>query len=268
MELAQELLDKRQKNIVAIPVGGGSAQGSGYFPQPVSDTEQEPGIGLAGLCRQPWTFRYLPPAQNVLDRACDRLVGSDKKIDFVTAVPGGQILDEVIAERVQAFEFVTPKDDFATFFADSTKPNLGNLGLKYLHYPSWHQPFLMTYLIINQQVWEMFSDEQQELILTSAQANVTSSYAQNVSGQGEALQEMLDINLDDDNSDNDLTLVQWNQEDLATLKRASDEFLQSLIRDRQFSAQDRRDYQQVLSAYQNYLESDRYYWDKFVPALN
>ena len=262
-DLAREILDKRQKNIVVIPLVGGTPQGSGYFPQPVSDTEREPGIGLAGLCQQPWTFRYLPPAQNVLDLACDRLVGSQKKINFVTAVPGGQILDRVSSNEVRAFEFVTPKDDFALFFTDAEKPNLGELGLKYMHYPSWHQPFLITYLIINQQVWQMLSPEQQELILTSAQANVTDSYAMNLLGQGEALQNILTINQNDDNDDNDMVLVSWSEEDLTHLRSATDEFLKLRMQDDSFSAEDRQDYQLLLSAYQNYLQGDRDYCNKF-----
>ena len=268
IDLAQSILDKRDRNIVVIPLVGGTAQGSGYFPQPVSDTEGESGIGLAGLCRQEWTFRYLPPAQNVLDIACDRTVGKDKKIDFVTAVPGGQILNNVIDNKVQAFEFVTPKDDYAVFFADSDKPNLGDLGLKYLHYPSWHQPFLITYLIINDRVWDMLSPQQQDLIFTSARANMTASYAQNLAGQGEALQKMLDSNSDDDDANNDLTLVSWGDEDLAKLKEASDEFIASVMEDNNLSAEDREDYEQVLSAYQNYLKGDRTYWNKFAATSN
>lgn len=268
IDLAQSILDKRDRNIVVIPLVGGTAQGSGYFPKPVNDTEKESGIGLAGLCRQEWTFRYLPPAQNVLDLACDRTVGKEKKIDFVTAVPGGQILDNVIDNKVQAFEFVTPKDDYAVFFDHEDKPNLGDLGLKYLHYPSWHQPFLMTYLIINQQVWDMLSSQQQDLIFTSARASMTTSYAQNLAGQGEALQKMLDSNINDNDDSNDLTLVSWGDEDLAKLKEASDEFIASVMKDNNLSAEDKEDYQQVLSAYQNYLKGDRTYWNKFAATSN
>ena len=263
IELAQSILDKRDRNIVAIPIVGGSAQGSGYFPLPVSDTENEAGIGLAGLCRQPWTFRYLPPAQNVLDLACDTATGSEKKIDFVTAVPGGQILDNVISNTVQAFEFVTPKDDYPIFFGDSEKPSLGDLGLRYVHYPSWHQPFLITYLIINQQVWEMLTDEQHELIFTAARASMTNSYAQNTAGQGEALQKILDSNSDDGDSSNDMVLVSWSESDLVSLRTAADKFIESRSEDDRYSAADREDYEEILAAYQNYIASDRPYWDKF-----
>ena len=59
---------------------------------PVGNAGATPGIGLAGLCQQNWTFRYLPPAQYVLDRACDNLVTSGvipkKNIKFITAIAG------------------------------------------------------------------------------------------------------------------------------------------------------------------------------------
>lgn len=56
-----------------MPIVGGNEQASGYFMLPVGSGGATPGIGLAGLCGQNWTFRYLPPAQYVLDRACDDL---------------------------------------------------------------------------------------------------------------------------------------------------------------------------------------------------
>ncbi len=268
LDLLQKLLDKRNKNIIAIPIVGGSAQGSGYFPQPVGDTASSRGIGLKGLCQQPWTFRYLPPAQDVLDKACDRVVGSEKKIDFITAVPGGKILNEVNSNRVQAFEFVTPKDDFETFFQDKDGSNPGDLGLRYLHYPSWHQPFLITYLIVNKKVWQMLSVEQQNLMMTTARANVTSSYAQNLLGQGAALQKILDINKGDGNLDNDITLVKWPDRDLEILRSASNEFVKLRSKNKNFSPEDRQDYQSVLSAYQQYLEGDRDYWRNFTMQNN
>lgn len=265
LELLQTTLDRRNKNIIAIPLVGGPPQGAGYFPQPVGDTDKERGIGLRGLCQKNWTFRYLPPAQNVLDNACDRLVGSDKKINFVQAVPGVQLLEQVSQDKIQAFEFVTPKDDLKAFFSGDTNP--GTLGLRYLHYPAWHQPFLITYLIINKQVWAMLSQQQQELILTTARASLTSSYAKNLSGQGEALQKILNSNKSDNDPTNDLVLASWPDRDLALLKEARDEFLEKRLIDNNFSKTDRQDYQTILTAYQKYLQGNRDYSLLF-PSIN
>jgi hypothetical protein len=65
LDQLQQILDKNGKNIVAVPIVGSSQQGSGYFKLPVGDAGSTPGIGLAGMCQQDWTFRYLPPAQYV-----------------------------------------------------------------------------------------------------------------------------------------------------------------------------------------------------------
>jgi hypothetical protein len=62
LDLLQQILDKSGKNIVAVPIVGSSQQGSGYFMLPVGNVGSTAGIGLAGLCQQTWTFRYLPPA--------------------------------------------------------------------------------------------------------------------------------------------------------------------------------------------------------------
>lgn len=92
LDQLQQILDKSGKNIVAVPIVGSSQQGSGYFMLPIGNAGSTAGIGLAGLCQQGWTFRYLPPAQFVLDRACDNLVARGvipkKNIKFIAAVAG------------------------------------------------------------------------------------------------------------------------------------------------------------------------------------
>ncbi|HEY5277470.1 MAG TPA: hypothetical protein VIK38_13245, partial [Coriobacteriia bacterium] len=62
LDLLQQILEKSGSNVVAVPIVGSSHQGSGYFMLPVGNAGATPGIGLAGLCQQNWTFRYLPPA--------------------------------------------------------------------------------------------------------------------------------------------------------------------------------------------------------------
>jgi hypothetical protein len=118
IDLLQQILDKNGSNVVAIPIVGSSQQGSGYFMQPVGNVGLTPGIGLAGLCQQSWTFRYLPPAQYVLDGACDKLVSGGaipkKNIKFITALAGGGSLVKAVTDgQLQAYEFATPLDDYS-----------------------------------------------------------------------------------------------------------------------------------------------------------
>jgi hypothetical protein len=138
LDFLQSFLDKRKTNIVAVLIAGSCHQGSGYFMKPVGDTESMTGIGLEGLCQEKWTFRYLPPAQYVLDRACDNLVENGvipkKNIAFVTAVAGGKIVEEIKAGNVQAFEFATPADDMSVLFK-SPELNPGTVKARYLHFP-------------------------------------------------------------------------------------------------------------------------------------
>ena len=165
LDLLQQILDKSGKNIVVVPIVGSSQQCSGYFMLPVGNVGSTVGIGLAGLCQQSWTFRYLPPAQFVLDRACDNLVARGvipkKNIKFITAIAGGgSLVKAVIDGQIQAYEFATPLDDFSQLFG-LPEGNPGTVGTRYLHFPGWHQQFLVTYLIINKKVWNKLSPAQQ-----------------------------------------------------------------------------------------------------------
>ncbi|HZW35704.1 MAG TPA: hypothetical protein VFF01_02105, partial [Candidatus Deferrimicrobiaceae bacterium] len=141
LDQLQQLLGNSGKNIVAVPIVGSPQQGSGYFMLPVGNAGSTPGIGLAGLCQQNWTFRYLPPAQYVLDRACDNLVSGGvipkKNIKFVTALAGGGSLVKAVADgQLQAYEFATPLDDYSQLFG-LPEGNPGTVGTRYLHFPGW-----------------------------------------------------------------------------------------------------------------------------------
>jgi hypothetical protein len=92
LDLLQQILDRTGKNVVAFPIVASSQQGSGYFMLQVGNAGSTPGIGLSGLCQQNWTFRYLPRAQYVIDRACDNLVAGGvipkKNMRFIQAISG------------------------------------------------------------------------------------------------------------------------------------------------------------------------------------
>ncbi|HEX9119322.1 MAG TPA: hypothetical protein VF840_02170, partial [Terriglobales bacterium] len=195
LDLLQQILDKSGKNVVAFPIVASSQQGSGYFMLPVGNAGSTPGIGLAGLCQQNWTFRYLPPAQYVIDRACDNLVAAGvipkKNIKFITALPGGGSLVKAVADgQLQAYEMATPLDDFTQLFA-LPEGNPGTVRTRYMHFPGWHQPFLITYMIVNKNVWNKLSPAQRALAMGVARDNVVSSYGENFRQQGAKLKQIL-----------------------------------------------------------------------------
>jgi len=264
LDLLQELLDKRGRNVVAIPIVGSSQQGSGYFMKPVGDAGPTPGIGLSGLCEQNWTFRYLPPAQYVLDRACDSLVAAGaipkKNIKFVTAVAGkGSLVKAVADNQLQAFEFATPLDDASQLFG-LPEGNPGTAGTRYLHFPGWHQQFLVTYMIINKRVWGMMSPAQQGLVMSVGRDHVISSYGENLRQQGAKLQEILAANAHDPDPAHSMVLVQWPQSDLAKLRDATIQFLDDRVSDTKLGEEDRKDYGRVLEALRAYVSANNGYW--------
>jgi TRAP-type mannitol/chloroaromatic compound transport system substrate-binding protein len=264
LDLLQEILDKSGRNVVAVPIVGSSQQGSGYFMMPVGKVGSTPGIGLAGLCQQNWTFRYLPPAQYVLDRACDNLVAGGvipkKNITFVKAIAGGGSLVKAVADgKLQAYEFATPLDDVSQLFG-LPEGNPGTVGTRYLHFPGWHQQFLITYMIINKNVWNKLSPAQQTLVLSVGRDHVISSYGENLRQQGAKLEQILAANDNDKNPDNDMVLVQWPESDLALLKDATIQFLNSRVSDAALDEQDRKDYGRVLESLRIYVSSNNGYW--------
>ncbi len=264
LDLLQRILDKEGRNVVAVPIVGSSQQGSGYFMLPVGNAGSTSGIGLAGLCQQNWTFRYLPPAQFVIDCACDNLVKGGviqkKNIKFVTAIAGGGSLVKAVKDgHIQAFEFATPLDDVSQLFG-LPEGNPGTVGTRYVHFPGWHQQFLITYMIINKTVWNRLSPAQQTLIMSVGRDNVLSSYGENLRQQGAKLKHILTANDNDGIADNDLVLVQWPQSDLVLLKDATIQFLNARASDTTLNEQDRKDYNTILASLRIYVSSNNGYW--------
>lgn len=251
--LVQELLDSR--NVMVFPIVGSPEQLSGYFMEPMSDVPGRRGIGLAGLCQRQWVLRYLPPGENVLGLACDELVQqgkiAKKNITFIAAVPGGgSLVDGVMAGTLNGFEFATPFDDVSQLF--NTVNNPGTVGLRYVHTPGWHQQFLITWMVINKNVWATLSDAQRTLMQTVARDNVISSYAVNLKAQGPALKFILD---------NGVTMSRWSMRDQARLRDAAIKFLNARIDDVALPAPDRGVYARILEALRTYISANERYWD-------
>jgi hypothetical protein len=264
LDQLQRILDKNGMNIVAVPIVGSSQQISGYFKLPIGNVGSTPGIGLAGMCQQNWTFRYLPPAQYVIERACDNLVArgviAKKNIKFIQAIAGGGSLVKAVADgQLQAFEFATPLDDVSQLFG-LPEGNPGTVGNRYVHLPGWQQQFLITYMIINKKVWNQLSPAQQTLVKSVGRDHVLSSYGENVRQQGAKLQQILTANDGDKIAENDLILVQWPQGDLELLRDATIQFLNGQVSDPKLSEKDRQDFSTILESLRAYVSANSAYW--------
>jgi hypothetical protein len=276
LELMEAILQARGKQFVVVPVGGHTEQGSGYFKKPVGNVPGTPGIGLKGLCQEFWTFRYLPPAENVLNRACDNLVASGetaKNIKFIAAVPGGgSLLGGVRDGQLQAFEFASPWDDWSQVFKQTltkngvithTDANPATFGLRYMHFPGWHQQWLLTYMIINKTVWDNMTDAQRTLIRSVGRDNVVTSYGDNLAAQGEFLSKILNDKKNDGDPSNDMVLTAWPKKDLELLRDATIQFLNARAGDTVLDpiGNDRSDYMNILEALRKHVQANDLYWD-------
>jgi len=264
LELLQSILDANHSGVVAVPIVGGPEQLSGYFQEPIADVAGHRGIGLSGLCEKDWTLRYLPPAENILNIACDDMVESHrihrKNLKFIQAVPGGgSLMDAVNSGTIDGFEFATPVDDVSQVF--NTANNPGTAGLRFVHAPGWQQQFLLTWMVINKPVWDSMSKAQQVLIQTVARDHVLSSYGENMRSQGAALKTILDANKRDGDRSNDMVLSTWGNRDQLKLRNATIKFLNDRIHDEALPAADRSDYKHVLEALRRYVQANDKYWD-------
>jgi TRAP-type mannitol/chloroaromatic compound transport system substrate-binding protein len=129
-----------------------------------------------------------------------------------------------------------------------------------MHEPGWHQQFLVTYMIINRQVWDGLSGAQQTLIQSVGRDHILASYAESMRQQGNALKSILTANGGDGDGHNDIVLVRWPEPALERLRNATIKYLNARTSDTSFSAADRQDYSDVLEALRRYVRSNRLYW--------
>ena len=246
------------------------------------DTEclsQGNGIGLAGLCQSGWRIRFLAPPQDILDRACDLLVKRGviptKTLTFYPPVGGQSVLLPMQRRTIQGFEYVNPYDDFVDFFpvkeASAKAPlgnpdagaldcspalpfpipggtegnctqNIGQSGARYAHHPSWHQPFLISWMHIDKTVWNTLNPEQRAAIERAAKDSVKASYDAAESMECSKLKDILDINqgVNQRNVDGttrlangkpvsaEMTLAVWPDDALAVLRESTNQYLEAL----------------------------------------
>lgn len=266
------------------------------------------GIGLAGLCTSGWRIRYLSPPQLIVDRACDILVKKGviaaKTLLFYPAVGGQSVLLPMQRRTIQGFEFINPYDDLVDFFpvksASSTRPlgdpdsdgldcgpalafpipagtksncsqNIGQIGARYAHHPSWHQPFLLSWMHVDKTVWNGLSPAQQAAILRAAKESVVASYQAAESVECKKLKDIVDFNagINQRNVDGTprvvdgkpvsarMTLARWPDEALKVLLEARDEHLASLVGPSNESEKTdtQKDFSAVLRAWKQFAAS-------------
>ena len=270
--------------------------------------KQGNGIGLAGLCTSGWRIRYLSPPEDILSRACDILVKRgvirSKTLVFYPAVGGQSVLLPMQRRTIQGFEYVNPYDDLADFFpvknATKTRPlgdpdagnldcgpalafpippgtktsctqNIGQIGARFAHHPSWHQPFLVSWMHVDKAVWNSLNAAQKAAVLKAAKESVTESYNATESVECKKLEDILDFNngINQRNSDGTLrliggkpvsakmTIARWPYDALKVLLEARNDYLASLegSSDPNEKTDAQKDFSTVLKAWKQYAVS-------------
>jgi hypothetical protein len=301
LELAQSLVDAKGLNVKLLPVVGSPPQISGYFKHPVgaaackgeADCKAESPIGLEGLCTANWVWRYLPPAQNVIDRACNTLVAegiiSAKYLTFVTAIAGESMLKSVQLGNITAFEFATALDDYDPRFegvgffpplptsgkVPLASQNPGHKGLRFAHSPGWQQSFFIGWAMLNKTVvWDALSSSQKVAVERAAKDAMLESYSYSKKIQCKMLKGMLKFNDGqvqlDANGDPilveghtvsaDMKMAEWSPPALERLQLATAQHLESL-KGNGAPTVDQVAYQQVITAMQAYQQKIGFVWD-------
>jgi hypothetical protein len=242
---------------VVLPIVASSEQLSGYFPLPIGDNEgHHRGIGLAGLCQQSWTLRYLPPAEYTLDKACDNLVAAhaiaSKNLRFIEAIPGaGSLIGAVKSGQLQGFEFATPLDDVSQLWVGTDNP--ATVGVRFVHAPGWQQQFLITWMAVNKDVWNALSPGQQAIAASVARDHVLSSWSESMQQQGDALRHILSSKV---------ILSEWPERDLERLSSATNQMLNERMLDPSLPSEDRQELATVLELLRVYVHANNRYWNE------
>lgn len=99
----------------------------------------------------------------------------------VTALPGSEIYLAMERGRIDATEYASPLLDESHKFYKLAK---------YYYFPGWHQSTAWNSLIINQNTWNQFSDEQKAQVTLACRATVQRTMAETIPLQIDALNRM------------------------------------------------------------------------------
>lgn len=123
-------------------------------------------------------------------------------------VPAGEIFVSLETGRIDATEFSAPQLDLGFGFQKV---------VKYYYFPGWHQPSSWDSIIINMDVWNGFSEDQQKMMVEACQANITENLADQLQAQAEAIATIREAGVE---------IKRFPDEVLAALHQASQEVME------------------------------------------
>ena len=96
-------------------------------------------------------------------------------------VPAGEIYVSLETGRIDAAEFSAPQLDKGFGFQKIVKN---------YYFPGWHQPSSWDSIIVNMDVWNGFSEDQQKIMVEACKANIAENMADQLNAQVAAVEEI------------------------------------------------------------------------------
>ena len=93
-------------------------------------------------------------------------------------IPGGEVYLALERGRIEATEYALPQIDDALGFSRIAK---------YYYFPGWHQPTSLNTLVINKNVWEEYTQQEQLMFETACRVNFLWSYTNGAVPQSDFL---------------------------------------------------------------------------------
>ena len=155
-EILQKAYDKH--NLWAIPCHMTLQEAGGWFNKEINSIEDFRGLKM----------RISGLGGKILNR-----VGASTQL-----IPGGEVYLALERGRIEATEYALPQIDDALGF-----PRIA----KYYYFPGWHQPTSLNTLVINRNVWDEYTQQEQLIFETACRVNFLWSYTNGAVPQSDFL---------------------------------------------------------------------------------
>ena len=153
-EILQKAYDKH--NLWAIPCHMTLQEAGGWFNKEINSVEDFRGLKM----------RISGLGGKILNK-----LGASTQL-----IPGGEVYLALERGRIEATEYALPEIDDALGF-----PRIA----KYYYFPGWHQPTSLNTLVINRNVWEEYTKQEQLMFETACSVNFLWSYTNGAVSQSD-----------------------------------------------------------------------------------
>lgn len=186
MALYQRMYDEAGYNVKVLPCAVIAPETSGWFAKEINSPDDLKGLKM----------RFFGLGGKVME-----------KLGVATSLlPGGEIFPALEKGAIDATEFSMPAIDQRLGF---------HKVVKYNYFPGWHQQATVFELLINKDVWEDTTEQNQHIITEACKASMADSFA-----EGEAMQFAA---MKDNIENNGVMMKQWSPEMLDLFRSTWDE---------------------------------------------